>query len=68
MNEMTADLNQELRVAVATGRSMALEAGSSVYQAASPEVELKLGKLLTVTIGMFATAMTSIIVVGITFF
>ena len=68
MNEMTADLNEELRVAVATGRSVALAAGASPYQAASPEVELKLSKLLTVTIGMFATAMTSIIVVGMTFF
>ncbi|MGB6223548.1 hypothetical protein [Haloferula sp.] len=65
---MTADLNQELRVAVASGRSMALEAGSSAHQPASPEVEAKLSRLLTVTIGMFATAMTSIIVVGITFF
>ena len=68
MNEMTANLNQELRMAVAAGRSDALEAGSSPYRAASPEVEAKLGKLLTVTIGMFVTSMTSIVVVGITFF
>lgn len=68
MNEMTTDLNQELRVAVATGRSMALEAGSSPLRAASPELEIKLHGLLTVTIAMFVTAMTSIIVVGMTFF
>ena len=68
MNEMTTDLNQELRIAVATGRSMALEAGSSAHQAASPELEAKLSRLLTVTVGMFATAMTSIVVVGITLF
>ncbi len=65
---MNADLNQELRMAVAAGRSIALEAGSSPYWAASPEVEVKLGKLLTVTIGMFVTAVTSVVVVGITFF
>ncbi len=68
MNEMTADLNQELREAAATGRSMALKAGSRPFQAASPEVEAKLSGLLTVTIGMFVTAMTSIVVVGITLF
>ncbi|MEP4077451.1 hypothetical protein [Haloferula sp.] len=65
---MTADLNHELRLAVAAGRSEALEAGLSAHQAASPEVEAKLSRLLTMTIGMFATAMTSIVVVGITFF
>lgn len=68
MNEMTADLNQELRMAVAAGRSIAQDAGSSPYRAASPEVEMKLDKLLTVTIAMFVTAVASIVVVGITFF
>ena len=68
MNEMTTNLNQELHIAVAAGRTTALAAGSSAHRAASPEVEAKLSRLLTVTIGMFVTAMTSIVVVGITYF
>lgn len=68
MNEAITDLNHELRIAVASGRSMTLESGCAVHRAASPEVEAKLSRLLTVTIGMFATAMTSIVVVGIVCF
>lgn len=68
MHEMTTSLNHDLRIAVAAGRSAALEGGASVHQAASPEVEAKLSRLLTVTIGMFVTAMASIVVAGIVCF
>ncbi|MEM1085884.1 MAG: hypothetical protein AAGI48_17375 [Verrucomicrobiota bacterium] len=65
---MTTNLNHDLRIAVAEGRTAALEAGNHSFQAASPEVEVKLSRLLTVTIGMFATAVTSVCVVGVVLF
>ncbi len=65
---MNANLNYEIRDAVACGQALALRDGSRRHLAASPEVEAKLSRLAGVAMGMFAFSMTAIVTVGVILF
>ncbi len=58
----------DCRTAYAAAQGAALRGGAVVTRPASAEVEAKLSKLLLVTTGMFAAAVTSVVAVGIWLF
>ncbi|WP_353565476.1 hypothetical protein [Haloferula sargassicola] len=59
-----AQLN-EYRTAYSAAQAAAIRGGATIGQAASPEAEAKLSKLLAVTAGMFVASIASVVGVGI---
>lgn len=68
MPVMNAQLNHDIREAVALGQAVAIESDAVPLRAASPEVEARLSKLFAVSVGMFTFSMTTILAVGVMLF